>query len=84
MVVGEQTVGKGYFQRSYQLVDGSAVGLSVGKYFTPKGVSLSEAGGITPDIPVAVTEDEALAIYSGTLNPEQDPQIQAAVAALLK
>ena len=83
VVVGEQTVGKGYFQRSYQLVDGSAVGLSVGKYFTPKGVSLSEAGGITPDIPVAVTEEEAFAIYSGTLNPEQDPQIQAAVAALL-
>lgn len=84
VVVGEQTCGKGYFQRTYQLIDGSAVGLSVGKYFTPKGVNLSEAGGITPDILVPVTEEEAFAIYAGSMEPEQDPQIQAAVKALGK
>ena len=84
VVVGEQTVGKGYFQRSYKLVDGSAVGLSVGKYYTPKGISLSEAGGITPDIPVSVTEEEAFGIYAGTLDPMQDPQILAAMEALAK
>ena len=84
VVVGEQTVGKGYFQRSYALVDGSAVGLSVGKYYTPNGVSLSEAGGITPDIPVSVTEEEAFGIYAGTLDPMEDPQILAAMEALSK
>lgn len=84
IVVGEQTVGKGYFQRSYRLDDGSAVGLSVGKYFTPNGISLAEAGGLTPDIEIAVTEDEAFDIYAGTLDPREDPQIQAAVAALEK
>ena len=83
IVVGEQTVGKGYFQRSYKLEDGSAVGLSVGKYFTPDGVSLSEAGGLTPDIAVSVTEEEAFAIYADTLEPGEDPQIQAAVKALI-
>ena len=31
VVVGEQTVGKGYFQTTYQLNDGSAVALSEGK-----------------------------------------------------
>ena len=82
IVVGEQTVGKGYFQQTYELSDGSAVGLSVGKYFTPNGVSLAEAGGLTPDIEVAVTEEEAFNIYAGTLAPEEDPQIQAAVEAL--
>lgn len=83
-VVGEQTVGKGYFQQTYQLIDGSAVGLSVGKYFTPKGVSLAEAGGITPDIEIAVTEEEAFAIYAGSMDPMEDPQVLAAMKALDK
>lgn len=80
-VVGEQTCGKGYYQQTYQLNDGSAVGLSVGKYFTPNGVSLAGVG-ITPDIVVEVDDETALAIYAETLEPEEDPQIQAAVAAL--
>lgn len=81
VVVGEQTVGKGYFQVTYQLSDGSAVALSIGKYFTPKGVSLAE-NGVTPDVVVTVDEQEAEGIYYGTLTPEQDPQIRAAISAL--
>ena len=81
VVVGEQTVGKGYFQTTYQLSDGSAVALSIGKYFTPKGVSLAEVG-ITPDVVVTVNEEQAAGIYYGTLTPEEDPQIQAAIKAL--
>ena len=57
--------------------DGSAVALSIGKYFTPKGVSLAEVG-ITPDVVVTVNEEQAAGIYYGTLTPEEDPQIQAA------
>lgn len=81
VVVGEQTVGKGYFQTTYQLSDGSAVALSIGKYFTPKGVSLAETG-VTPDVVVLVEEETAEGIYYGTLSPEEDPQIQAAIKAL--
>ena len=81
VVVGEQTVGKGYFQITHKLSDGSAVALSVGKYYTPKGVSLAEEG-ITPDVVVPVEEDIAAEIYYGTLAPEADPQIRAAVNAL--
>ena len=80
-VVGVQTSGKGYFQVVYELSDGSAVGVSIGKYVTPKGVSL-EGVGITPDIPVEVTTEQASAIYAGTLDPMEDPQILAAIAAL--
>lgn len=80
-VVGEQTVGKGYFQSTYQLSDGSAVALSIGKYFTPKGISLAE-NGITPDVVVTVDEETAQGIYYGTLTPVEDPQIQAAIKAL--
>lgn len=80
-VVGEQTSGKGYYQVTYSLPDGSAVGLSIGKYFTAKGVSL-EGVGITPDVVVPVDENTASAIYAGTIEPANDPQLQAAVKAL--
>lgn len=77
IVVGEPTVGKGYFQTTYQLSDGSAVALSIGKYFTPKGISLAEEG-LTPDLVVPVDEETASGIYYGTLAADEDPQIQAA------
>ncbi len=81
--VGEQTCGKGYFQTVYELQDGSAVGLSIGKYYTPKGQSLADIG-IKPDIPVQVDEETAYAIRYNALEPENDPQIQAALARLEK
>lgn len=82
-VVGTPTCGKGYFQYTFQLSDGSGLGLSVGKYFTPQGKSLAEVG-IQPDILVEVDEETDQAIYYGTLAPENDPQIQAAVQVLTK
>ena len=82
-VVGTQTSGKGYFQNTMQLSDGSAVGLSVGKYFTPDGVCLADVGGLTPDVVVEVDQDTEAVIRAGLLAPENDPQIQAAVEKLL-
>lgn len=81
VIIGEQTSGKGYFQNTFPLVDGSAVALSTGKYFTPKGVSL-EGVGITPDISSTVDEDTYWQIYYNQIPPEEDPQIAAAIAAL--
>lgn len=78
IVVGEKTVGKGYFQTTHRLSDGSAVALSIGKYFTPNGVSLAETG-VTPDILVSVDEETAAGIYYGLLERSEDPQLQAAV-----
>ena len=80
-VVGEQTIGKGYFQQSYRLSDGSAVGLSVGRYTTPNGVSLTDVG-ITPDIVVEVDDELFWQIYYGNVAWEEDPQILAAVETL--
>lgn len=82
ITVGTQTCGKGYFQNTYQLSDGSAACISVGKYYTPSGISLAEVGGLTPDVVVEVDEETAAAIYAGTLDPMEDPQILAAIAAL--
>lgn len=81
-VVGQPTVGKGYFQQTFQLSDGSAVGLSTGKYFTPKGVSLAEVGGLVPDVVVEVDDETAARIYAGMIPHEEDAQLQAAVDAL--
>ena len=83
VVVGERTCGKGYYQYTIQLSDGSAVNLSTGKYFTPSGKNLTETGGLTPDIPLAVDEETAVKIYANLLTPEEDPQLQAAVGAIL-
>ena len=81
VIVGTQTTGKGYFQSSFELSDGSAVGLSIGKYTTPNGVSLADVG-ITPEVYVEVDEETAFKIYAGIMEPAEDPQIQAAIAAL--
>ena len=81
VVVGEPTVGKGYYQQTIALGDGSAVALSTGKYYTPKGNSLADKG-ITPSVRVDVDEETASAIYYGTLQPADDPQIRAAIQAL--
>ena len=83
VVVGEKTCGKGYYQVNYKLLDGSAVSISIGEYFTPKGQNLANVG-VTPDIEIPVDEETFLAIYSGTLDPMEDPQILAALETLKK
>ena len=82
ITVGQPTTGKGYFQTTTRLRDGSALRLSVGKYTTPNGVSLAEVGGLVPNIQVDVDEETYMLILAGTLEPENDPQIQAALEAL--
>ena len=70
VIVGEKTCGKGYYQTTFTLPDGSAVGLSIGKYYTPKGENLADVG-ITPDIQVALDA-----------TTQEDEQLQEAIGAL--
>ena len=81
VIVGQKTCGKGYFQNTLPLSDGSAVGLSVGKYFTPNGVSLADVG-VTPDRVVEVDEQTRWKIYYGTLPIEEDIQLEVALELL--
>jgi len=81
-IVGTPTCGKGYYQQTFKLSDGSAVGLSVGAYYTPNGVNLAEAGGLIPDVEVAVDEELAANIYAGLVAPMEDPQILEALEIL--
>lgn len=80
-IVGEPTVGKGVYQTTISLGDGSAVALSTGKYFTPKGNSQTDVG-VIPDVRVDVDEETAEKIYYGTLGYADDLQIQAAIQVL--
>ena len=81
--VGQHTVGKGNYQITIPLSDGSAVSLSVGRYYTPiKGIWLEESGGLAPTIEVEVDEETLAYIYAGLLDPMEDPQVLAALEAL--
>jgi carboxyl-terminal processing protease len=51
-VVGTHSFGKGVFQEEQSLANGGALKLTVGEYFTPKGVNLAESHGIHPDVKV--------------------------------
>lgn len=82
IVVGQHTTGKGHYQNTFNLPDGSAAVLSVGRYTTPKGVNL-DGVGIAPDVEALVEEELYWQIYAGNVSPAEDPQIQAALEALL-
>lgn len=83
VIVGGKTSGKGYFQNTFEFPDGSAMNLSVGKYFTPHGNSL-EGVGVTPDVQQLLTEEEEILRYYDRLEPGKDPQLHAALKALEK
>jgi carboxyl-terminal processing protease len=48
--VGTRSYGKGLFQEEQSLANGGALKLSVGAFFTPKGVNLATSHGIHPDV----------------------------------
>lgn len=76
VLVGENSMGKGYTQQPQQLSDGSAIILSVNKYYTPNGQNLADIG-VTPDILIALSSEEKTNFHY--LTNETDPQIVEAV-----
>jgi len=60
-VVGEKSFGKGSVQTIFPLDDGSALKLTVAKYYTPSHKVIHEHG-ITPDILVPMTDAEEAAL----------------------
>lgn len=84
VVLGEKTFGKGSVQTIFPLDDGSALKLTVAKYYTPSHKVIHEHG-ITPDVLVPLTDVEEAAVAikrtPGSLEsiPEPDrPAIKAA------
>lgn len=74
-IVGEQTFGKGSVQEYRELVDGSAVKITIAEWLTPKERSIDK-NGITPDKEVPFDAD---AFAEGV-----DVQLEAALEELAK
>ncbi|MDO5423601.1 MAG: S41 family peptidase [Eubacteriales bacterium] len=77
-LVGTTTYGKGIVQQTIRLSDGSAVKLTIAKYFTPLGQDI-HGKGIEPDVEVEL--DEALANQI-EITKEEDNQLQKAIEVL--
>jgi carboxyl-terminal processing protease len=60
-VIGEKTFGKGSVQTIFQLTDGSALKLTVAKYYTPSHKVIHQQG-IMPDSVVPLTDIEEAAL----------------------
>jgi carboxyl-terminal processing protease len=78
-VVGAETYGKGVFQVTEPLINGGAIDLTVGKYFTPNGHNLGGGGarpgpGIIPNVHASddprTVSDEALVVAERTVAAE--------------
>jgi|SRR3989344_39417 len=70
-LIGEKSFGKGSVQEVVDLQDGeSFLKITIAKWLTPKGASISEVG-LTPDIKVELTDADA--------NSKKDPQLDKAL-----
>jgi len=81
-IVGEQTSGKSRMQTTYTLSGGGALHISTGQYLTKNRVSLHDAGGLTPDHQVILTDEEFALFIAGNLEKDDDPQLQMALQLL--
>ena len=77
ILVGSKTFGKGLVQNLFPLRDGSAVKVTVAKYYTPAGICIN-GKGIEPDYKIELPEDMMI---SG-LEPKDDLQLQKALELL--
>ncbi len=77
-LIGTTTFGKGIVQTIVPLEDGSAVKVTMAKYFTPKGNYIHDVG-IQPDIEL---EYEYLSQTDETYNPMHDNQVLKALETL--
>jgi carboxyl-terminal processing protease len=82
ILVGTRTFGKGLVQVVQPLGDGSAIKLSIAKYYTPKGRDINRVG-ITPDFVVELTANQKKALaQTRHVATAADPQYAKAVSSL--
>ncbi|MCK5027860.1 MAG: S41 family peptidase, partial [Candidatus Pacebacteria bacterium] len=73
-LVGEKSFGKGSVQELIKFNDGTSLKLTIARWLTPEGVSISEHG-LTPDIEVPFSIEE--------FREGLDPQLDKAIGILL-
>ena len=77
-LIGTTTFGKGIVQKVFSLNDGSAVKLTISKYFTPNGTCI-HGKGIAPDVEI---EYDASKQTGEVYNKDQDNQLQKAIEVI--
>ncbi|MBU0547115.1 S41 family peptidase [Patescibacteria group bacterium] len=71
MLIGEKSFGKGSVQELEKLVGGSSLKVTIAKWLTPKGESITDKG-LEPDIKVEMKESD----YENDLDPQLDKAIE--------
>jgi len=74
-LVGTKTFGKGSVQELVKITGDTSLKVTIARWYTPKGVSISQSG-LTPDVVVEIKAED---VAKGT-----DPQMDKAVEILLK
>ena len=72
-LIGEKTFGKGSVQTLEDLDDGSALKITVAKWFTPNGTSIADEG-LKPDIELELTQED--------IDADRDAQLEKAIEIL--
>ena len=74
-LIGDKSFGKGSVQRLVDLRGGSSLKITIAKWLTPKGNSISEVG-LDPDVKISITEQDA--------ELQKDPQMSKALEIIKK
>lgn len=77
-IVGTQTAGVGSMQKTYKLDDGSAIQLTIGKYYLANSETAWEGVGINPDHAVSLGYVADFSNLS-TIDPSIDTQLAKAI-----
>ncbi|MDO8523347.1 MAG: S41 family peptidase [bacterium] len=72
-LIGAKTFGKGSVQELLPLTSDTSLKITIAKWLTPNGVSISEKG-LDPDIPVEFKKEDA--------DADKDPQMEKAIEVL--
>jgi len=72
-LVGEKSFGKGSVQELVQVTPNTSLKVTIARWLTPKGISISD-NGIVPDVVVPVTADD--------IKNKKDPQLDKALEIL--
>lgn len=78
-LIGTTTFGKGIVQTILPFTDGTAVKITISRYFTPKGVCI-HGEGVTPDIEVELNDELRQMVV---IPKDQDNQLEMAVTLVL-
>jgi len=75
MLIGEKSFGKGSVQELERLKGGSSLKVTIAKWLTPKGESISDQG-LEPDVKIEMTDED--------YDNDVDPQLEKAIEIIKK